>query len=73
MLQNTGLRLDLQILSTMDQRPYRTLTLETTGEKIELWISRGTADMGPFVKVRWVNVPTGVASQGTTICHGMRH
>ena len=54
-IENKGLREDLYFHSTLDKRPYRTLTVENTGETIELWIVG--ANGGVFVKVRWVNLP----------------
>lgn len=54
-IDNQGLWEEHYFLSTLDKRPYRTLTVENTGETIELWIVG--ADGGVFVKVRWVNLP----------------
>ena len=50
--ENEGIWSDISHRSTMYQRPYRTLTLQSTGETIQLWIGQGA-----FVKVRWINMP----------------
>ena len=54
-LQNRGMWLALQIESTRGQRPLRTLTLQSTGETIQLWIGTGPTVGKAFVKVRWIN------------------
>ena len=50
--ENRGIRFGLYLGSYRYQRPHRTLTLQSTGETIELWIGKGA-----FVKVRWINMP----------------
>ena len=56
MLDNEGLRQDLENFSRREQRPYQILTLDSTGETIELWI-RGNSQCNASVNVLWTNIP----------------
>ena len=56
-VENRGMQAHRHFMSTLDQRPYRTLTVRSTEETIELWIGREQSSRRAFVKVKWVNLP----------------